>query len=165
MQTGRRLALDVGKARIGVAVSDFHGILSSPVGACSRGASNEETLTNWSRFLAAEVENIGDEFTAIYVGLPINLKGDATASTSDAIEVGRAFAGAIGLTPRFIDERLTTVAAAVQLRASGFDARGAKGKIDAAAATLILEQALAIERNTLEPAGKSLEEAVDASSN
>lgn len=165
MQTGRRLALDVGKARIGVAVSDFHGILSSPVGACARGASNEESLHNWNRFLATHADDIGDEFSSLYVGLPINLKGDSTASTSDAIEVGKAFAEALGLSPRFIDERLSTVSAAAQLRAAGFDARGAKDKIDAAAATLILEQALAIERNTLEPAGKSLEEAIDASSN
>lgn len=165
MQTGRRLALDVGKARIGVAVSDFHGILSSPIGACPRGASKEEAVVNWRQFLAAQAENIGDQFSGLYVGLPINLKGDATASTRDAIEIGAAFAEALGLSPRFVDERLTTVAAAAQLRAAGFDARGAKNKIDAAAATLILEQALAVERNTSSPAGKSLEEVIDASSN
>ena len=162
MQTGRRLALDVGKARIGVAISDFHGILASPLGVCLRAESIEASVENWKHFLAQHIDEIGASFITVYVGLPVNLQGDSTASTQDAIAVGNAFAGELNLEPRFVDERLSTVSAAAQLRASGFDSRGAKSKIDAAAATLILEQALNLERSGAGNAGKSLGEVNDA---
>ena len=165
MQAGRRLALDVGKARIGVAISDFHGILASPLGVCPRAESIDASVENWKQFLAFRSAEIGAEFTSIYVGLPVNLQGDSTASTQDAIEVGKAFAEQLNLEPLFIDERLSTVSAATQLRAVGFDSRAAKSKIDAAAATLILEQALNLERNGSGSAGKTLDEVNDAKSN
>jgi putative Holliday junction resolvase len=55
---------------------------------------------------------------------------------------------------RLIDERFTTVAAAERLQAAGKRTREQRGSIDAAAATLILEHALALERAKGSPAGE-----------
>lgn len=148
MRTGRRLAIDVGKARIGVAVSDFHGILASPLGNVHRDESSDELVRAWRSFLELHDTEIGSEFLEIYVGLPISLNGADTASTHDAIQVGLAFAECIGLEPRFIDERLTTVSAAANLRAVGKSAKSSKAQIDSVAASLILEAALNSEKNT-----------------
>ena len=155
MRSGRRLAIDVGKARIGVAVSDFHGILASPVGFVQREASVDESVRSWLQFVSAHQEELGVEFLELYVGLPINLKGQTTESTQDALAIGRAFASSSNLEPRFLDERLTTVSALSNLRSAGKDARKSKGLVDAAAATLILETALAAEKSTGQKPGLS----------
>jgi putative Holliday junction resolvase len=55
---------------------------------------------------------------------------------------------------RLVDERLSTVTAAKRLRAGGRTARQQRGVIDAAAATAILEQALALERARGHPPGE-----------
>lgn len=158
MRFGRRLALDVGKARIGVAMSDPHGILGSPVGNLLRQESIKDSVDSWIDFLRSNPELADSEFLELYVGLPINLKGDDTLSTSDAIEIGIAFAEAAKLPLRFIDERLTTVAAAAGLRASGKNSKQGRGLIDAVAASLILEAALAQERNSGTIPGKTVDE-------
>jgi putative Holliday junction resolvase len=51
-----------------------------------------------------------------------------------------------GITCSMVDERLSTVGAAKQLRESGMSTRESKAAIDQAAAVAILEQALAIEK-------------------
>ena len=158
MRSGRRLALDVGKARIGVAVSDPHGILASPAGVVLRAETVELSAAAWLEFLKTNEATADYEFLELYVGLPVNLKGEHTESTRDAIEIGAAFAQAAELPVRFIDERLSTVSAAAGLRASGKNAKQSKSVIDSVAATLILESALANERLTEGVPGLSLEE-------
>ncbi|MEY2674936.1 MAG: hypothetical protein RL102_202 [Actinomycetota bacterium] len=148
MRTGKRLALDVGKARIGVAVSDFHGILASPIGNLARLETISETLAAWTGLTESVDGLVGEEFIECYVGLPISLSGAETASTRDAVEFGTAFAAHTGIAVRYVDERLTTSTAAAKLRANGIASKQGRGRIDAAAATIILEQALQTERNT-----------------
>lgn len=152
MRPGRRVAVDVGKARIGVAASDFHGILASGLCTISRKPQLSETITE---ILAAigEVEPI-----EIYVGLPLNLQGQHTESTSDAILLARALAAATDCPVRFIDERMTTNTAANALRLSGRDAKSGRVVIDQIAATVILEQALAVEKSSAAAPGFGLEE-------
>lgn len=158
MRTGRRLALDVGKARIGVAISDFHGILASPVGNLARLETIALTLDAWT-VMSNSAESLADqEILECYVGLPISLAGGETASTRDAIEFGVAFCASTGIPVRFIDERLTTSTAAAQLRANGIASKQGRAKIDAAAATVILEQALQTERSTGLVPGLSVDE-------
>lgn len=148
MRTGRRLALDVGKARVGVAVSDFHGILASPTGNLARLATIDETLAAWDALAATADGLAGEQFIECYVGLPISLSGGETASTRDALEFGAAFERHTGIHVRFIDERLTTATAAAQLRANGVASKQGRSKIDSVAATVILEQALQTERSS-----------------
>lgn len=143
----RRLAVDVGSARIGVAVSE--GTLALPLESIS-AADNAVT-----RVLEIATEK---QATTIYVGLPLNLKGDFTASTQSAIDFARLLA-AQGVSVRMIDERLTTKSAQQMLHSSGKKVKESREYIDAQAAALILDFALNSERGSL--AGVALEDITD----
>lgn len=144
MERGRRIAFDVGAVRTGVAVCDPDGIFSSPVGNVT---SIEEALAE-----IAEYEPL-----TIYVGLPLNLRGEHTKSTEAAIYFARELSRQTVIPIRLIDERLTTKTASAMLRTAGKNARTSKAVVDAAAASLILEQAIAIEKAGSK-AGVALEE-------
>jgi putative Holliday junction resolvase len=157
MRSGRRLAIDVGKARVGVAVCDFHGILASAVATVARQPKIEDTIA----LIRASLKNNDIEPTdllEIYVGLPTNLKGTNTESTRDAILVAKAIELDFESPVRMVDERLTTVSATAALRSSGISSKAGRSVIDQVAATLILEQALAIERTSGNWAGLSIQE-------
>ena len=81
LRPGRRLAVDVGKARIGLAITDVHAILASPLATVSRSA---ETQVSIDEVLAHAAEQ--GELLEIYVGVPVNLQGLVTESTKDAVE-------------------------------------------------------------------------------
>lgn len=152
MRSGRRLAIDFGKARIGVAISDAYAILASGLETIPRAKSPAADI---DRILQLVIEN---EVIEIYVGLPISLNGMENASTSDAIVLARAIAEKTNVPLRFIDERLTTVTAANALKTSGRNAKSGRAIIDQIAAAVILEQALEIERSAGTQPGKSLKE-------
>ena len=143
----RRLAIDVGSTRIGVAVSE--GTLALPLESIS-AADNAAT-----RVIEIATEK---QVTTIYVGLPLNLKGDFTASTQSAIDFAKLLAGQ-GVTVRMIDERLTTKSAQQMLHSSGKKVKESREYIDAQAAALILDFALNSERGSL--AGVALEDITD----
>lgn len=133
MERGRRIAFDVGAVRTGVAVCDPDGFLSSPVGNV---ASIDEALT--------EIEDYCP--VVIYIGLPLNLRGEHTKSTEAAISFAYSLSEHTTVPIRLLDERLTTKTATTLLRSAGKNSRKSKSVVDAAAATLILEQALATEK-------------------
>ena len=142
MRSGRRLAVDVGKVRVGLAISDFHGILASPLKNIARQAEDSETVK-------LILEAISDEeLLEIYVGLPVSMSGKSTASTDDAIALAKALSSELATPVRMIDERLTTVSASAALRSSGKNSKQGRSVIDQVAATMILEQALATEKST-----------------
>jgi putative Holliday junction resolvase len=138
MRTGRRIGIDVGKVRIGVAMSDPHGILATPVETVARGAGD----------LAALLAH-ADELSAIefIVGLPLALSGKDSASTQDARDFAARIAQASALPVRLVDERLTTVSASRALQASGKNSKKSRPVIDQVAAVIILQQALDVERS------------------
>lgn len=143
MRGGVRLGVDVGKARIGVARSDFHGMLATPVETVQRDHEAETDLTRIAE-IAAEL----DAFEVV-VGLPLNLRGERTLSTDDA--TGFADRLAVRLAPaririRLVDERLSTVSAQGQLRQAGKKTKQSRSIIDQAAAVVILQHALDSER-------------------
>lgn len=142
MRSGRRLAVDVGKVRVGLAISDFHGILASPLQNVARQTDDNETI----RLISVATED--QDLLEIYVGLPVSMSGNATASTEDAVLLANLLAVATDVPVRMIDERLTTVSASAALRSSGKNSKDGRKVIDQIAATMILEQALAIEKNT-----------------
>ena len=140
----RKIAVDVGLARIGVAISvDSLAIPHSVI------PQSDNAL--------AEIVAIYREKNAecIYVGLPLSLRGGHTASTKMAIDFAKLVA-AEGLPVRLIDERLTSKTAQQSLRQAGKNAKQQKAIIDASAACLILEFALASEKSG-ELAGKGLD--------
>jgi putative Holliday junction resolvase len=152
VRTGRRLAIDVGKVRIGVAASDFHSILASGVATVQRGADLESAVSELVQ-LIIEIEPI-----EIYVGYPISLSGLGSSSASDAVALASELASKIDVPIRLIDERLTTVTAANALKTSGRDSKSGRKFIDQIAATVILEQAMEMEKNSDSAPGIKIEE-------
>ena len=142
MRSGRRLAVDVGKVRVGLAISDFHGILASPLQNVARQADDSETIKLIQQAISDE------EIIEIYVGLPVSMAGKATSSTDDALAIAELLAQSVSIPVRLVDERLTTVSASAALRSSGKNSKDGRKVIDQVAATMILEQALAIEKNS-----------------
>ncbi|GAB3020186.1 Holliday junction resolvase RuvX [Mycobacterium bourgelatii] len=130
---GRRLGIDVGKVRIGVAASDPDGILATPVETVRRDRSGKHV-----RRLAALVAEF--EAVEVIVGLPRTLADRIGPSAQDATEVAEALGQRIAPIPvRLFDERLTTVTAQRSLRDAGVRARDQRAVIDQAAAVAILQ--------------------------
>ena len=136
MRSGVRLGIDVGTVRIGVARSDLHGMLATPVETVSRGKGDVDRVLA----VAAELEAI-----EIVVGLPLALSGRETVSTDDARAFAQRLASA-GVAVRLVDERLSTVSANAALRTSGRSQKQGRAVVDQVAAVIILQHALDHER-------------------
>ncbi len=145
MRHGVRVGVDVGTVRIGVARSDPHGLLATPVETIARG------LGDIDRLLAIASELDAMEFV---VGHPLSLAGTPTASTNDATGFAARLAGATELPVRLVDERLTTVSAHTALRASGRSQKQSRTVIDQVAAVIIVQHALDFERTAGTPPGE-----------
>ena len=134
-----RLALDWGEARIGVAACDPAGTLAYPVGVVPAGPDAYARIAD----LVGEYEPV-----ELLVGLPRSLSGGEgpAAQRVRAAVVGLQAdltARGLGRPVRLVDERLSTVTAAQRLRSGGKRAKQQRSRIDAAAAVVILEHALA----------------------
>lgn len=130
---GRRLGVDVGTVRIGVAVSDPDAILATPVETVRR-----DRRTAHLRRLADLVAEL--QVVEVVIGLPRTLADRAGSSAKDAVELADALKTRVDPVPvRLADERLTTVSAARSLREAGVRAKEQRGKIDQAAAVAILQ--------------------------
>lgn len=139
---GRRLGIDVGSVRIGVACSDPDGILATPVQTVRRDRSGKHV-----RLLAQLASEL--EAVEIVVGLPRTLADRTGPSARDAIELAEALARRVAPLPvRLADERLTTVSAQRSLRAAGVRAKDQRAMIDQAAAVAILQSWLDQRRAT-----------------
>jgi putative Holliday junction resolvase len=152
VRQGRRLAVDVGKVRVGLAISDFHGILASPLLNVARQDQDADTVL----LILAAIED--ETVIEAYFGLPVSMSGRPSASTEDAVALASAFETVSTIPVRMIDERLTTVSAGSALRSSGKNSKDGRKVIDQIAATLILEQALAMEKNLGQQPGVALED-------
>ncbi len=128
----RYLGIDLGRARIGLALADDVLRAARPLSAVQR--KNE----------AADLAAIGDvareyEVTRAVVGLPLNMDGTEGPSS----RLARAFAPRLAAALRgpvdLFDERLSTFEAEDRLRARGVSARDMKGLVDAEAAAVILQ--------------------------
>jgi putative Holliday junction resolvase len=147
---GRKLAIDIGRARLGIAISDLSGILSSPLDSVRRIADDSEVIKEILKIVA------DNEVQEIYVGDPVSLSGEITSSTDDARNFSSLLQSTTAIPVRLIDERLTTVTAARNLRDSGKNAKTSKSLIDSASAVVILEAVLQVERVSGEAAGRSV---------
>jgi putative Holliday junction resolvase len=134
-----KIALDWGKARIGVAACDKDGILAFPVA----------TVSNDGQALAHIGQIIAEYQPAeIILGLPVALSGRNEQAAQDMQAVaGRLRAAFTAIPVRLVDERMSSAAASRKLRQAGHDSRAQRRMIDQAAAVDILEQVLAAERS------------------
>ena len=130
------VAVDVGTVRVGVAASDPHRVLASPV----------ETVAAPGHARVAELV-AEREAVLVVVGLPTSLSGRAESASAD---MARTWAAAleplIAVPVQLVDERLTTVSAAAALRASGRTAKKSRAVIDQAAAVALLQGFLETSR-------------------
>lgn len=141
---GVRAAIDVGAARIGVAVSDPDGILATPLQTVVVAEVSEKSSP-----ARATAELLSErEPLRVYIGLPRTLAG----REGTAAEAARAFAAAlaplISAPIYLVDERLTTVVAHQALHRSGVKMRGHRPVVDQQAAVEILQHSLEVEKST-----------------
>ena len=102
------LAIDLGRARTGVAVCDEMELIASPVGTIAE--RRDDVLVQTIAKLAAERKAGG-----IVVGLPRNMDGTEGESAAHARTLAAAISEATGLPVDLWDERLTTVSAVIIL--------------------------------------------------
>ncbi|WP_166972113.1 Holliday junction resolvase RuvX [Brevibacterium atlanticum] len=146
---GRRLGLDIGSVRIGVAASDPEGILATPLTVVRR--KDEPAALRELSEIVAEYEPI-----ELLAGDPKSLDGAARAAAASALEFARKVASATDTPIRLVDERFTTVEAHHALAAAGKSSRQRREIVDAQAAVIILQNALEFEHNTGVPAGREM---------
>jgi putative Holliday junction resolvase len=139
---GRRLGIDVGSVRVGVAMSDPDGLLATPLATVARDVMGGADLREIAGFVDEHA------IVEVVVGLPRTLAG----TEGPAALAARAFAEALaavlpgGVPVVLADERLTTVVASRQMRASGRSARRQRAVVDQAAAVAILQNKLDADR-------------------
>jgi len=148
VRQGVRVGIDVGTVRVGVARSDLHGMLATPVETVARGDGD-----------LARIAAIVDELDAveIVVGLPLALSGKHTASTADAVAFAERLAALVAVEVRLVDERLSTVSAHAAMRSSGKSTKQSRSVIDQVAAVIILQHALDYERSSERSAGVAVD--------
>jgi len=134
----RLLAIDYGDRRIGLAVSDPTGTIASPAGHIARRAGKRPPVAA----LVERAQTLG--VTAIVLGLPLDAEGRDTPRAAEVRTVGAALGARTGLPVRYVDERFTTAVALRAVRAMGGSTHGRKGDVDALAATVLLQHALAL---------------------
>jgi putative Holliday junction resolvase len=150
VRAGRRIGVDVGDVRVGLASCDPSGLIATPLETVRRGEGD----------LAAIVGQVAElEALEVVVGMPRSLSGREGPAAAKAREYAGELVTALGerghdVSVRLCDERLTTVTAEAQLREQG--RRGAKRRkvVDQAAAVVILQNALDTERATGRPPGE-----------
>jgi putative Holliday junction resolvase len=131
MAIGRVMALDVGKVRVGVALSDPLGYTAQPL------------LTLWRKTRGEDFRSLlrlirKHEVTEIVVGNPLHMSGDVSPWAVKVHEFAEELRVRSGLPVQLWDERLSSVAAHEILDEAGLDRRDRRSVIDQVAAVVIL---------------------------
>jgi putative holliday junction resolvase len=137
VRSGRVLALDIGRRRTGLALSDATGTLATPYGVITAHPPLGDVLRT-----AGQLAGESDGLAAIVVGRPLHLDGRPSAETAE-VDAFIARLRTRTTLPVFVqDERLSSVEAESRLSASERDWRKRKPRLDAAAAAVILQDFL-----------------------
>ena len=134
---GRLLAVDYGERRIGLALSDPMGIIASPAGFILRRTGKRPPIAELIRRATAL------EARGFVLGLPLDENGDDTERALEVRVIAAELQRRTGLPVELLDERFTTAAALRAIREMGGSTRHRKGDVDALAATMLLQHALA----------------------
>ncbi len=129
------VAIDLGKKRVGIAVSDALSISITRLAAIPR--------TNWKQLLR-DVDNLIQRFDAqtVVIGLPLSLNGSCGDSALEVRRVAQKFARSLRVPVYLQDERLSSVEAEENLRAQGHKQDQLPMLIDSEAAAVILRDFL-----------------------
>lgn len=138
----RVLGIDFGERRIGLAVSDPTGTIASPLETVLRRAGKRPPLRR--------IEEVARGYSVerLVVGLPLDLRGNETPWCGEVRAMGDELAARMEVPVDYVDERMTSVRAERAVRSIGLPKglREQKGRIDAAAAALILQSWLDRQR-------------------
>ena len=143
---GRRLGVDVGKVRVGVALSDPDGILASPLVTVPRdmGAAADSVPADIAELARLVREH---EAVQVVVGLPVRLDGSEGIAAIDIRAYAERLARAVGHVPVILaDERMSTVVASRRLAERGVRGKRQRAVVDQAAAVEILQSWLDAQR-------------------
>ena len=137
MTFGRRLGIDYGQARVGLAICDIDGLVATPL----------TTLKN-DKKLFAELGKIIEEeqISGVFLGKPKHLSGVEGATAEMVASFAQRFLESFDIPIKYVDERMTSKSAEKSLRNRGKDSREMRGLIDQMAALSILELGIAIEK-------------------
>ena len=134
LQLRRRiLGIDLGRARIGVAVSDELGMLAHPVETIPASSDAARRIAEIVREKDAE---------RVIVGLPRHMNGSVGTGATEALAFAKKLQALLSCEVLTWDERLTTTAANRALRESGRKTRDSRGVVDQVAAQMILQSYL-----------------------
>lgn len=139
---GRRLGIDVGAVRVGVAMCDPDGILATPVETVPRDLDGGADVRRIAE-LVTEHDVVG-----VVLGLPRNLRGEDGPAARAAREFCDVLQAGLDVPVELTDERMTTVVAARQLSGRGVKGRKQRAVVDQAAAVQILQGWLDRERTS-----------------
>lgn len=132
--TGRRLAVDVGSVRVGVALSDPAPILATPLVTLSRDADADSDIDEVGRLV------VEHEVVEVIVGLPRTLADRHGTAAAIAADYAQRVSERVAPVPvRLTDERLSTVSASRMLSQRGVRGRKQRAVVDQAAAVEILQ--------------------------
>ncbi|MFL6589626.1 MAG: Holliday junction resolvase RuvX [Chthoniobacterales bacterium] len=129
----RILGIDLGKARVGLAVSDELGMLAHPLETVP---ATDDVLARIADIVAAK------DIERIVIGLPRHMNGSMGTGAAEAVAFAEKLRGRVQCQVATWDERLTTIAANRALRESGRKARNSRGVVDQVAAQIILQSYL-----------------------
>ena len=143
----RVLALDVGDKRVGVALSDPTGILASPLTTVHRRSDSEDVEAVLDLVARHEVGEI-------VVGIPLSLSGEEGRQARLVARFKEALAARTAVPVTVQDERYSTVQAERMMREAGVEPSRERDRVDAAAATVVL-QAYLDSRRLADQGGKA----------
>ena len=137
---GRLLALDVGKKRIGLAVSDELGLTAQGIETLARTRIREDV---------AALKQIATHWNVhtLLVGKPLHMSGDESRQSEYTREFAQRLGKALNLPVMYWDERLTSREAERLLREGGASLLQSRQAVDRMSAVLILESYLGYLKN------------------
>ena len=137
MSFGRRLGIDYGQARVGIAICDADGMVATPL----------VTLKN-DKSLFAKLSEVIDEhnIVGVYLGKPKHLSGVEGATVELVSGFAQRFVESFEIPITYVDERLTSGGAEKLLKAAGKNSKESRGLIDQLAAVAILEIGMQFEK-------------------
>lgn len=132
----RKMALDIGTVRIGIATSDPMGIIAGGYETYTRTKDEQKDLA----YLADLAKNKGCD--ALVLGLPLNMDGTEGEKVAEIRDFAEKLSHYTDIKIVFQDERLSTVSAQKMLIESGVRREKRKNVVDKVAATIILQSYL-----------------------
>jgi putative holliday junction resolvase len=132
---GRILALDVGRKRIGMALSD-------PLGLTAQGLPTLERVNIRTDLAALATLAQQNEVQVFLIGDPLHMSGGESRQSRYTREFGERLHQHTAIEVRFWDERLTTVEAERVLKQSGISIEKRARAVDRLAAVILLESYL-----------------------